>query len=379
MLILLISCSSHSTDCSEPLSDTASMIDIFVRLEEERCVHPSDISTLQKRMREYHTQTTLHCDQVYRRSSVDGLNFNGSEEMVLNAASVADVVIDAQGRHIIAYNDTSTDTLVDTVSQQPEVLWERGLIGFGGLGLAVDSRNGQPVEYLNPNLHLTVPLELVDPDIGITADGQYRINFFAVQPTKMNRRQHGPMAAAKPHHFYRSVSNDLNNFPTPDIIVSSSEGSNGGADPAILTRSDGSEILFVGPLDHTTMGWISPDGITWPTASPPTFDTKQRFATPDAVPDPNGGYRLYGMTNGRPGTFEVSLSRDGETFSKSQIVLQEQGAFNISVGVDPQGVWWAYYNKTDLKCVQRWGANKILPHNMQPDKSGRPFNTTPPL
>ena len=32
--------------------------------------------------------------------------------MVLESASVTDVVIDNQGRHIIAYNDTSTGTLV---------------------------------------------------------------------------------------------------------------------------------------------------------------------------------------------------------------------------------------------------------------------------
>ena len=375
MLTILLSCLHTSPKCSQPLTDDASMIDIFVRLENDRCVHPNDIDTLNQRMKEYHTQTTLHCDQVYRRSSADGLLFNGKEELVLNAASVADVVIDKEGQHIIAYNDTSTDTLVNALSKNPEAFWERGLIGFGGLGLAIDSMNGTPITYLQPNLHLNEPLELVDPDIGITADGQYRISFFAVQPTKMNRTQHGPMAAEKPHHFYRTASANLTDFPAPEIIVSSSEGSNGGADPAILTRNDGSEILFVGPLDHTTMGWVSQEGDTWTTTSPPTFDTKQRFATPDAVPDPNGGYRLYGMTNGRPGTFEVALSDDGIHYSKSRVVLQEHGAFNISVGVDPANTWWAYYNKTDMSCVKKWGANKILPPSFAPN--GHPSN--PPL
>lgn len=348
------------------------MIDFFVRLEDERCVHDADVKTLNKKMQEYHTQTTLHCDQVYRRASTNGLNFTGPESLVLNSASVADVVIDDNGRHIIAYNDTSTETLVETARSNPRIFWERGLVGFGGLGLAIDPMNGSAIEYLSPNLHLTEPLELVDPDIGLTSDGLYRLNFFAVAPSKMNPTQHGPMAAAKPHHFYRTVSSSLSDFPTPDIIVSSSEGSNGGADPAILTRRDGSEILFVGPLDHTTMAWISTNGTDWPTTQPPTFDTKQRFATPDAVPDPNGGYRLYGMTNGRPGEFAVSLSRDGETFTQNQVVMREQGTFNISVGVDPQGTWWAYYNKTDMDCVKKWGANKILPHN-------GPMGNLPPL
>ena len=339
------------------------MIDLFIRLEEDGCVHESDVKTLAERMEQYHTQTTLHCDQVYRRSSKDGLKFTGPEELVLEAASVADVVIDGDGRHILAYNDTSTGTLVETARTNPSRFWERGLIGFGGLGLAVDSMKGETIQYLTPNLNLSQPLELVDPDIGLTVDGKFRLNFFAVAPSKMNRTQHGPMAAAKPHHFYRTVSESLSEFPTPDVIVSSSEGSNGGADPAILTRKDGSEILFVGPLDHTTMAWVSKNGTDWPITQPPTFDTKQRFATPDAVPDPKGGYRLYGMTNGRPGEFAVSISKDGETFTTSQVVMREQGTFNISVGVDPSGTWWAYYNRTDMDCVRRWGANKILPHN----------------
>lgn len=338
------------------------MIDLFIRLEKEQCLHSTDIGSLENNMKRYHTQTTLHCDQVYRRSSKDGLTFVGTEELVLEAASVADVVIDKQGRHIIAYNDTSTGTLVDAARTDPSIFWERGLIGFGGLGLAVDSMNDD-IEYLTPNLNLKKPLELVDPDIGLTVDGQFRLNFFAVAPQQMNRTQHGPMASAKPHNFYRTVSASLNEFPTPTVIVSSSEGSNGGADPAILTRKDGSEILYVGPLDHTTMGWVSSNGIDWPTTAAPTFDSRQRFATPDAVPDPNGGYRLYGMTNGRPGEFAVALSSDGENFSQSQVVMRETGTFNISVGVDPDGVWWAYYNRTDMDCVQKWGANKILPPN----------------
>ena len=365
MLIFSILLSCSQPPCSKPSTTGTSLIDHFVALEQNRCVHQQDIEAIDALMQQYHTQTTLHCDQVYRRSSMDGLKFDGPEERVLESASVADVVIDSNGRHIIAYNDTTPDRFVDTLKNNPEALWERGLIGFGGLGLAVDTMSDAGLQMLSPNLHLDSPLELVDPDIGITADGRFRLNFFAVTPSSMNRTQHGPMAAEKPHHFYRTVSSSLIDFPTPTIIVSSSEGSNGGADPAILTRKDGSEILFVGPLDHTTMAWISPDGVTWPKFDPPTFNTRQRFATPDAVADPNGGYRLYGMTNGKPGEFQVSLSDDGEHYQQSTVVLRQNGAFNISVGVDPVGVWWAYYNKTDAACVQRWGSTKIIPPSVQ--------------
>ena len=206
MLLLLFACSRPP--CSTALPAESSMIDIFIRLENDQCLHSGDIDTLDKNMQRYHTQTTLHCDQVYRRSSTDGLTFTGSEELVLESASVADVVIDNQGRHIIAYNDTSTETLVETARTNPSIFWARGLIGFGGLGLAVDSMNGH-IEYLTPNLNLKQPLELVDPDIGLTTAGQYRLNFFAVAPQQMNRTQHGPMAAAKPHNFYRTVSESM--------------------------------------------------------------------------------------------------------------------------------------------------------------------------
>ena len=46
-------------------------------------------------------------------------------------------------------------------------------------------------------------------------------------------------------------------------------------------------------------------------------------------------------------------------------MLKQNGAFNISVGVDPVGVWWVYYNKTDLECVEEWGATKITPPSVQ--------------
>lgn len=360
MLIWLLTACSQPP-CSVALPTDSSLVQIFERLEQDKCTHPQDVETLKTRMDEYHRQTTLHCDQVYRRSSIDGLTFDGPEELVLHHASVADVVIDKQGRHIIVYNDTDPQKLVSTVQKSPIALWERGLIGFGGLGLAVDLMNGNSITTLSPNLHLDKPLELVDPDIGLTPSGQWRLSFFAVAPSEMDSVQFGPMAAPKPHKFYRTASNSLTDFPTPSVMIASSEGSTGGADPAVVSKQDGSEILYVGPLDHTTMGWISEDGNKWDTTSAPDFNTRMRFATPDAVMDPQGFIRLYGMTNGRPGQFEASLSKDGIHFQPPQTVLREKGAFNVSVGLDPVGVWWIYYNKTDQECLNQWGSKKILP------------------
>ena len=64
----------------------------------------------------------------------------------------------------------------------------------------------------------------------------------------------------------------------------------------MLTLRDGSG--FSTGLDMTTMAWKSVDGEKWNTIGPPDFNTRMRSATPDAVIDPEGGYRLYGMLNG---------------------------------------------------------------------------------
>lgn len=364
LFVTLFGCSSDP--CSSAMDGTPNLVQLFQRLEKEQCLHSMDVETLRSQMNTYHTQTTVHCDQVFRKSSMDGLDFDGDEEFVLDHASVADVWIEKNGQHVIVYNDVTPDKLVTTALENPNKFWQMGLVGFGGLGIAIDPMNGSAIQTIQSNLHLTEPLELVDPDIGRTASGEWRISFFAVTPAHMNETMFGPMSSAKPHNFYRTTSRDLQNFPTPEIIVASKEGSNGGSDPAMLTRADGSEILYIGPLDRTTMGWISVDGKQWNKDAPPDFDSYRAFATPDAVWNSNSEdsldtYRLYGMTNGRPGEFQVAQSKDGIHFANPKIVLRAPGAFNISVAQDIVGTWWIYYNKTDPSCVAKWGASKILP------------------
>ena len=360
MIFLLLSCQYLSVNpCSAPLPKDSSLTTLFRSLEKDQCFHPKDITQLEESIALYHTQTTVHCDQIFRRSSIDGKKFDGDEELILKHGSVADLWIEKDGRHVIAYNDVSPDLLVEKAVSDPSYFWRMGLVGFGGLGLAVDHMNGKSIEKLGTNLNLTQPLELVDPDISRTKEGLWRLSFFAVAPSQMNTEQFGPMSAAKPHLFYKTESLSLRDFPTPTVILASSEGTNGGTDPAILERDDGSEILYIGPLDHTTMAWISKDGTHWNTEAPPDFNTRLRFATPDAMQAPDGTYRLYGMTNGKPGQFEMAESEDGIKFSKPTVVLTERHSFNISVGVDPVGTWWAYYNKTDLDCTKKWGSQKI--------------------
>ena len=55
--------------------------------------------------------------------------------------------------------------------------------------------------------------EAVDPDLGIWSGWSMETGRFGVEPNQMNAKQHGPLASAKPHHFYRTVSANLDEFP----------------------------------------------------------------------------------------------------------------------------------------------------------------------
>jgi hypothetical protein len=109
------------------------------------------------------------------------------------------------------------------------------------------------------------------------------------------------------------------------------------------------------------MAWRSEDGQRWDAQADPFLDTGVRAATPDAMRDPGGGYRLYYMVNGEPGRFGVSVSRDGLQWGPQTLVMEDGDAFNISVDVDRGGTWWAYYNRTDPDCLAKWGSSRVIP------------------
>ena len=351
-----------------PRADSDELVDLFQHLDSSRCLHRRDQAALRERMETYYGQTTLHCDAVWRRSSPDGMGFPGPGERVLSAASVADVFIDESGRHVMAYNDLTIGLLPDLIATDPQRLWAQGLLGYGGVGLAIDAGSGFVPQVTD--LHLPHPQEAVDPDIGRTSDGMWRLVWFGVDPADMNPTMHGPLASAKPHRFYRSVSTDLTDFSEPRVILASSQGSTGGADPTIMDMADGGEVLMIGPLDFTTVGWRSVDGEQWSPTDASHFDTRARVATPDALRAPDGGYRLYGMRNGSPGTFVLHRSPDGTAWNHGKTVMQQDGAFNVSVAVDPKGIWWLYYNVTDEACLAEYGSQRIIPGGQPPPPGG---------
>lgn len=345
--------------CGKGESTDPSIVDLFARLDQNGSLSDSEIDAVGRFMDQYHRQTTLHCDEIWRRRSSDGLKFTGPGERVLQGASVADVVVGADGIHTMVYNDTRPGRLMELLRTEPTRFWKQGLLGFGGIGLSRLEAGG--IRELDLNLNLDHIQEAVDPDLGIRADGSWRLVWFGVEPKQMNAEQHGPLASAKPHHFYRTTSLDLGEFPQPQVAVASSEGSSGGSDPTVLDLEGGGEILYVGPLDHTAMGWLSGDGKEWPSTASPSIDSRVYAATPDVVREPGGAYRMYYMVNGQPGRFGLSKSEDGRLWGPEQLVMEDRDAFNISVAVDLGGTWWAYYNRTDADCLSKWGAKRVLP------------------
>ena len=236
-----------STPCENKLSTSSSLYDLFVRLDTEQCLHSQDIDLLRQNLREYHHKTTLHCDEIWRRSSIDGKLFDGPQELVLSSGSVPDVHIEPDGTHVIVYNNTDPEMLLTKTLQDPQIFWRMGLVGFGGLGIALDRMNGSGLTFIETDLHLQHPQEVVDPDIGKTPTGEWRLVWFGVDPKGMDENLTGPINAPKPHYFYRSTSYELSDLGKPTVILASNHGSTGGADPAVVTRTDGGETLLILP------------------------------------------------------------------------------------------------------------------------------------
>lgn len=363
MLLLLVACTA------EPPTD---IVDLFARLDRRGQLSTADLGWLEGWLDTYHRQTTLHCDSTWRVSSRDGLRFPGPAEQVLGASSVADLAILPDGRQVLVYNDTTPGRLLAVARDDPARFWRQGLVGYGGLGLAIDS--GRGFEEVPLDLHLDQLQEAVDPDLGVRPDGTLRLAWFGVPVDAMNPQAHGPLASRKPHRIYRTAAPTVNDFPTPAVAIASTAGSTGGTDPTVLDLDDGGELLLMGPLDHTAVGWRSVDGVDWPTDAPPSLDTHLPAATPDAVRDPSGGYRLYFMQNGQPGLFKVAFSQDGLTWTGTREVLRDPDAFNVSAAVDRDGTWWLVFNRSDAACLAKWGVRRV-----RPGEQGAGAPPSPPL
>ena len=339
-------------DCTQPPDPDRGMeiAALMARLESQRCLGAEDIAAVEAFMSERYAQSTVYCDVVYRMSSPDGLVFDGPSERVIEHASVPDVVITDSGEHVVVYNDVTPGRLVELLRSDPERFWRQGLLGWGGMGMSVGSAESSAFEEVaDLDLNLERLMRVVDPDLGRKPDGAWHAAWFGIQVE--DGMENGALHSNQPHKFFRGSSADLRTFGTPVVAAASTEGSTGGADPTILDLADGGEILYVGPLDNTALGWSSPDGVTWNAEGGADVDSQVPTATPDAMADPRGDYRMHYMRNGDFGNFEVARSKDGRVWESGATMIRTQTGFNLSVARGPDGVWWLYYNETDPDCM----------------------------
>jgi len=332
-------------------------LDVLARLEAQRCLDDEDQETLHGHLVDGMVGGQLHCDTVFRASSADGLSFDGDAERVLTHASVPDVAIDSRGHHILVYNDLTPYKLHDVIRTDPERIWRQGLLGKGGVGMSLDALDGHGFRELRTlDLALDRVTLAVDPDLGRRADGTWRMLWFGVNLDQYSNGWTSPLHSDKPHNLFRTTSTDYRDYPTASVAVASEDGPFGGVDPTILDLDDGGEILMMGPMPETVLAWQSPDGDDWgDDTALSDFDTEVPGVTPDAMPDPAGGYRLHYMVNGEQGNFQLATSADGRTWdAPGHVMRQADGGKNLSLAIDPDGVWWLYWNETDWDCVAAW-------------------------
>lgn len=296
-------------------------------------------------------RSPVYCDEVWRVLLSPTGAIIEEPNMVWSHASVPDILILESGAHLLVFNDLRPDIFMDTLRNNPSRFWKQGLIGYGGVGFAIDNFDGNGfVEHTDVHLHFQELQRAVDPDLGKTKDGTIRLSWFGMTTDVLGDGFISPMQTEKPHRFYRSVREGNWDFSIPQIAVSSFEGTTGGVDPTILSLQEGGEILFVAPLDFYAVGWFSQDGENWPENA--DVFTEISGATADALLGKDGLHHMYYMKNGFLGVFEAMSSTNGFDWDIGPSTLYvEEGAHNLSVDIDPQGNIWLYYNQLNPECM----------------------------
>lgn len=330
--------------------------DIVARLEARRCLSEADQTALIKHVDRFY-EHDVWCDAVYRLSSPDGLRFSGEPERVRENASVSDVVITADGAHVVVFNDLAPAVFAETLRTDPERFWRQGLVGVGGLGMLVDRGEGFVETPLD--LHLPRLALVVDPDLALRPGGDYRLVTFLVEAAALDGRQWDPILAAEPHDYYRATSPRFDTFPAPTKVVANRTGEHGGADPTVLDVPDG-EILFLGDFTEPLQGWFASDGTYPPLGALPDVRARLPVAGPKAVLAPDGTYRLYFVDFTR-GMLSLATSADGRTWQGKGPVITQPGVNSPGVARDADGTWWLYFNRREPGCMSDARSGGLTP------------------
>lgn len=178
--------------------------------------------------------------------SEDGIHFEENQRIVLDCASVPDVVEGPDGRLWMMFVDTDVD-LLRRRAQAHQAL-ASGFAGIAGLGLAV-SEDGTLFERVSVEISGDVPLYVVDPDIVPREDGSYDLYFFGVTPENVCEDAVDPSRTPGPHQVYRATSDDLQHWTLQGVVWSP----DGGTDPAAWCRGDDC-YLWMGTAAHSSDG-----------------------------------------------------------------------------------------------------------------------------
>ncbi|MES2640930.1 MAG: hypothetical protein V4850_15680 [Myxococcota bacterium] len=322
---------------------------LLARLGAQRCLSEADQDALIAWVDPFYEQQDVWCDAIYRLSSPDGRTFTGEPEPVREHASVSDVVITAEGAHVVVFNDLAPGLFAATLRTDPERFWRQGLVGIGGLGLLVDS--GEGFAEVPLDLHLPELALVVDPDLTVRPAGDYRLVTFVVPGTALDGHQWDPFQSKEPHGFFRAVSPRFDTFPGPRRVVASRAGKHGGADPTVLDLPDG-EILFVGDFTEPLRGWSAPAGRYPPLGAVPGVSADLPVAGPKAVVDPTGPYRLY-FVDFTSGLLSLATSTDGRSWSGLGPVVNMPQVNSPGVARAADGTWWLYFNRREPGCVSK--------------------------
>jgi len=323
---------------------------LFARLEAQRCLATEDQDALVAYADTlYDGEDVVWCDAIWRVASADGVSFDGEPELVRAHASVADVAIEPDGAHILVFNDLAPGLFAETLRDAPARFWERGLVGLGGIALAVDGGAG----FVDMSIDLTLPTLalVVDPDIARAPDGTWRLATFQVEVEALDGSSWDPAATAGPHAFHVARSTDYDAFPTSTVAIASALGARGGADPTVLD-ADGEEILFAADAAAPVAGWSAPGGTRWDPGAAPDVHPPVFGMSPEAVVDPEGGYRLFAKSLASDG-ISLATSADGHEWTLRGTVGEVLGEVrNPSVAQAPDGTWWLYFGRMDDACVE---------------------------
>jgi hypothetical protein len=277
--------------------------------------------------------------RVVRLASVDGYWFTDPEP-VRDAASVPGAMVDGAGTHWVVYNDKDLGALADILRDSPRTLWRRGLVGVGGLGLMRRTAGATDWEEVDIDLRLPRPAVVVDPDIGLDADGNLRLAWFGTPFDATEDPLGDPYAFDLPHRFWVGRGPDATRLESPVLAVASREGRSGGVDPFVQDVPDG-EVLWVGMPEAAMPGWHRRADQAWDPDAEPDRRANVAWSAPHMLRDDSRAWRGYGHGGDLPGVW-MRTSPDGVTWSAAQAVTDEDGLSSPSVVRDPDGTWWLY-------------------------------------